>query len=441
MARATVLSLLFWSVAFAARRSTSPSCGQGLLICEVIDPTRSEAPWHDSTKAWPQCYDPIHYTCSSNFLCPIDAPKIHGQYRCGAAQASSSSSQGISVDINAPGTGDIDGIKGYNFIIDITLQALSPAYDDDIPVKPLYQDSNSSTFGPGPNAAFPGLVVLQNTTVDKAPFVGPNTNLAGLFQLNGVAKIGNNNQYNTIWDAGAPAFGIGPSEVIVYYVSGQASKEMPTAPRASDGLISNVASVAFTISNRSDITASSLKRMCENGASYMPPSKANDMSKISAQIFHPRSGNIVGVNGSGWILDLVFNANSAVANAKIDSEDGYTSGFVNQSSPAFKPGPDSLLPGLVVLMNTTVDMAPFKGPGTNLAGLFQSNNLRTVDCNTLIEIWAGWLVGKPIVGHGPSKIYAFLVHGTAPAYIADMTDLASRTDLISTIASVDIVVS
>jgi len=50
-------------------------------------------------------------------------------------------------------------------------------------------------------------------------------------------------------------------------------------------------------------------------------------------------------------------------------------------------------------------------------------------------------VGKPIAGHGPSQINAFLVNGTAPAYIADTSALAARPDLISDVATVNIILS
>jgi hypothetical protein len=71
--------------------SGSPNCGAGLLICQVEDPTRLEAPWHGVYAAFPQCYDPKLYTCADNFLCPINAPKISGEYACGPYQTISAS--------------------------------------------------------------------------------------------------------------------------------------------------------------------------------------------------------------------------------------------------------------------------------------------------------------------------------------------------------------
>ncbi|RFU26068.1 hypothetical protein B7463_g10270, partial [Scytalidium lignicola] len=61
----------------------SSDCGSGLLVCDVEDPTRKEAPWHRVSAPFPQCYDPNAYVCSDNFLCPIGTPKIPGQYACG----------------------------------------------------------------------------------------------------------------------------------------------------------------------------------------------------------------------------------------------------------------------------------------------------------------------------------------------------------------------
>lgn len=432
-------------------------CGSGLMICQVIDPTRKEAPWAASNNAFPQCYDPTRYTCSSNFLCPVDAPKISGKYACGpiiastasattnsaSPSVSSTSSAQLHISVNAPGTGDIDGIMGFNFLVDITIDVLGTASNSLIPFKPLYQDANSSTFGPGPNAAFPGLVVLQNTTMKKGPLIGPNTNLAGVFQLNGVAKVNGLNQYNTVWDAGAPLFGIGASELVVYYVEDKAGKEMPFTPGASDGLVSNVVRTPFTISNRSTNAVPPTTPQCMNGAMFTENNATTpaSMPQVSAQIFNPHNGDVVGVNGSGWILDLLFNANSAMANSLISESAGFKSGFVSPTSPAFKPGPNSLIPGLVVLLNTTQTGAPFSGPGTNLAGLFQINNFRTVNCDTIIEIWAEWLVGKPIAGHGSSQINVFLVKGTAPAVITDTSNLATRSDLISGVSTVNIILS
>jgi hypothetical protein len=50
----------------------------------------------------------------------------------------------------------------------------------------------STTFRPGADPRAPGLVVLPSTTRDKpgTPLQGRDTNVAGLFQLDGVADVG-----------------------------------------------------------------------------------------------------------------------------------------------------------------------------------------------------------------------------------------------------------
>lgn len=77
-------------------------CGLGLLSCDVIDPTRNEAPWHGSTESYPQCYDPSLYVCAENFLCPVNSPKIDGVYACGPYRLASSST----LSPGSPGTSD-----------------------------------------------------------------------------------------------------------------------------------------------------------------------------------------------------------------------------------------------------------------------------------------------------------------------------------------------
>jgi len=50
-------------------------------VCDVVDPTRLEAPWAGSSNAYPQVYDITMYVCvDDNFLCPMQAPN-----RCGYA--------------------------------------------------------------------------------------------------------------------------------------------------------------------------------------------------------------------------------------------------------------------------------------------------------------------------------------------------------------------
>jgi predicted lipoprotein with Yx(FWY)xxD motif len=150
-----------------------------------------------------------------------------------------------------PGRGDVAGAGG-SFNVDLSLQArtvranrlLSSAAG----YKPFFNDPSADTFHPGPDLGAPGLVVTLSTTPSIAgtPLVGPRTNLAGVFQLNTVAKVGGLNRTFNAWQVSSPGFfGTGKvATLTVYAVSGTAPAAVPAG-----GLrpISNVVRVPFTI--------------------------------------------------------------------------------------------------------------------------------------------------------------------------------------------------
>ena len=90
-------------------------------------------------------------------------------------------------------------------------------------------------------------MVLLSTTPDMpgTPFHGPNTNLAGLFQINGVGSVrgGLTQTWNT-WQVGKAGFGSGPSVLTAYVVRGTAPTVVPTSGL---DVISNTVKVPFTI--------------------------------------------------------------------------------------------------------------------------------------------------------------------------------------------------
>lgn len=418
----------------------SPSCRPGLQLCDVIDPSRAEMPWANSTQAFPQCYNPSMYTCAGNFLCPVNAPKISGEYSCSAAAINlTAANTPLSVKIHTPASGQTEGVLGRNFIVDLSVLSNGPEYNNIVPYKYLYQDANFSTFGPGPNPVWPGLVVLQNTTVTKGAFLGPLTNLAGLFQLMGVGTgVNGLRHYNTVWQAASAAFGIGPSELTIYYVNGTAPKYASRTPTPeSDGLISNIEHLVFEISNRASSTPdNTAPAMCQQSNTL-----TNDSAQSNIVIIHPTKDRTVGITGAGWLIDFELKAARSSDSSLSSAAANYSSGFIAQSSPAFKPGmPNPLLPGLVVLLNTTSGNSSstgFKGPGTNLAALFQINAEGMLSCDSVITIQAAWLVGKPVAGHTGCKASVFFVNGTAPGYISDVSDQALHAmDLLSPIQTV-----
>lgn len=294
----------------------------------------------------------------------------------------------VSITVNASEVGDVNSIKDLNYIVNLTIDVLFQSLNGLIPYKPLYQDASSSTFEPGPNPAFPGLVVLQNMTAKKGPLMGLSTNLAELFQLNSVVTTNGLHEYNSYWDTGAALFSISPSKLIVYYVRGTAGKTVSFTPSVSDDLVFNVVNIPFTIFNWTLNTTSSTEPHCENGQMFTPNNATTSAGQaaVSTKVFHLTEGQMVGVDRAGWILNLLFNSTSSTGNALISGGAMYTSEFVNQSSPRFQAGSDSLLPGLIILLNTMTTKSPLKGPGTNLAGLFQINNVQDINCETLTEI-------------------------------------------------------
>ena len=156
--------------------------------------------------------------------------------------------QPVKVTVFSPGEGDESGIGGAGFIVDLAVDATNARGNSILSsangYKPFFNDPSSTTFHPGPDPGAPGLVVLLSTTPDNpgTTLQGPDTNLAGLFQLNGVADVGGLAETWNTWLVGKPLFGTGPSTLTAYLVEG-------TAPAVASNTkpVSNVVVVPFTI--------------------------------------------------------------------------------------------------------------------------------------------------------------------------------------------------
>ena len=140
---------------------------------------------------------------------------------------------------------------GGSFNVDLSLQARNPGANALLSAtngyKPFFNSPDAPTFHPGPDPGAPGLVVLLSSTPTKAgtPLQGPNTNLAGVFQLNTVAKVRGLRQTFNAWQVSQPGFfGTGQATLTAYAVRGTAPA-LITTPGAN--AISNVARVNFTI--------------------------------------------------------------------------------------------------------------------------------------------------------------------------------------------------
>lgn len=163
----------------------------------------------------------------------------------------------VNVTVFSPGSGDVSGSHGVGFIVDLALDATNANGNTLLSghngYKPFFNAPVTASGQPDPHTGAdpgaPGLVVLLSSTPNKganSPFHGPRTNLAGLFQINGVARVhGLMETWNT-WQPQKPLFGQNRTVTLtVYVVSGTAPK---VAPAHRTGVISNTVTVPFTIS-------------------------------------------------------------------------------------------------------------------------------------------------------------------------------------------------
>jgi predicted lipoprotein with Yx(FWY)xxD motif len=136
---------------------------------------------------------------------------------------------------------------------------------------------------------------------------------------------------------------------------------------------------------------------------------------LDVDVISPRPGVTAGAGGT-FSVDLSISARNPSSNTLLN---GYAPGFIDPNSSAFGPGPDRFAPGLVVLLSTTptIDGTTLQGPNTNLAGVFQINDIAFR--NGRESTFNSWLVGVPgFFGRGvQATLTVFVVDGTAPTFI------------------------
>jgi predicted lipoprotein with Yx(FWY)xxD motif len=153
----------------------------------------------------------------------------------------------IKASVLSPRPGESAGARG-TFSVGVSLQALSLSANELLKsCTSAFNDPNAPTFGPGPNAAAPGLVVLLSSTptLQNTALQGPNTNLAGVFQINDVTRSQGLTQTFNSWTVTSPgSFGNAQRVTLtVYAVSGTA----PAVTTGNEQPISNVVRQSFTI--------------------------------------------------------------------------------------------------------------------------------------------------------------------------------------------------
>jgi predicted lipoprotein with Yx(FWY)xxD motif len=146
----------------------------------------------------------------------------------------------------------------------------------------------------------------------------------------------------------------------------------------------------------------------ESASSYGSP-------PLQASIIAPQPGDSVGSGGT-FSVEVSLQATSAQANSLLA---GYKAAFNDPNAPTFHPGPNASAPGLVVLLSTTPTVAgtPLQGPNTNLAGVFQINDV--AQANGITRTFNSWIVTKAgFFGKGQqATLTVYAVNGTAPALI------------------------
>ena len=194
-------------------------------------------------------------------LAAIASPAGAQMYPATAAKTAKAAPRPVRLNVFSPGVGDTAGQEGAGFVVDLSLTARNLAANSllapEAGYKPFFNNPTAPTFKPGPDGGAPGLVVMLSTTptMPGTPFQGPSTNLAGLFQTNGVGtlKHGLTQTWNT-WQIGKAGFGSGPSTLTVFVVKGTAPAVVPATGL---DIISNTVKVPFTISTPAAATSPS----------------------------------------------------------------------------------------------------------------------------------------------------------------------------------------
>jgi predicted lipoprotein with Yx(FWY)xxD motif len=136
---------------------------------------------------------------------------------------------------------------------------------------------------------------------------------------------------------------------------------------------------------------------------------------LQASVISPQPGDAAGTGGT-FSVEVSLQAATAKANSLLA---GYKAAFNDPNAPTFHPGPNSAAPGLVVLLSTTPTKAgtPLQGPNTNLAGVFQVNDV--TQAKGLTRTFNSWIVTVPgFFGKGKqATLTVFAVNGTAPAVV------------------------
>lgn len=169
-----------------------------------------------------------------------------------AAQYASASRTPVQARVLTPLAGERTS-SGFNVVVSLRAQSeegnrLLSGYSSSF-IDPTGPDGKGNpAFAPGASEAAPGLVVTLSTTpsIDDTPLVGPRTNLAGVFQINGVTMNDGMTRTWNDWQITSPGFfGENTTATLtVYAVRGTAPDAIPAGGLTP---ISNVVHKTFQI--------------------------------------------------------------------------------------------------------------------------------------------------------------------------------------------------
>lgn len=152
-----------------------------------------------------------------------------------------------------------------------------------------------------------------------------------------------------------------------------------------------------------------------------------DDKKIEIELFAPKNGDQVGINGRGWFIDLAISFPTSLQNTGFTQFQLTGPGVHNNAAPfpgSFSLGADERLPGLIVLLSTTTVGAK---SCQNIANLFNLTGVTDMNAHA-VEIWDTWLVGAPSFGiNTPSVLFVAVaadkngdgIYNDAPAIVPD----------------------
>jgi predicted lipoprotein with Yx(FWY)xxD motif len=152
-----------------------------------------------------------------------------------------------------------------------------------------------------------------------------------------------------------------------------------------------------------------------NGTAVKASTTQSYNAPLQASILSPAAGASAGAGGT-FSVDISLAARTQSANSLLS---GWTAAFNDPSKPTFHPGPNAAAPGLVVLLSTTPTIAgtPLQGPNTNLAGVFQINDISSVA--GLAHTFNSWIVTVPgfFGKNQKATLTVYAVQGNAPALV------------------------